>query len=228
MAKIQPWSLSTLTRENDPGPWHESGIWIFSHNFNLGLFIDVSILGCSPHFIPAIFSIYSSSPYRSYIEFRLGPAPESKQISAVQFSSLAWKKALKFVYKTLKAVWTNYCMGSSSFSEFCSWIPGCPMSTPIFAGKGSDISSCLCSISISRSVSGKCIPLWFSTRYVQQIRESRSIFRLEVMELQRNQGGDWLGAAPKIPVIFGAYVYILCRTVKRSSLGSVPLRDRGK
>ena len=80
------------------------------------------------------------------------------------------------------------------------------MSTPRFAGKGSDISSCLCSISISRSVSGKCIPLWFSTRYVQQIRESRSIFRLEVMELQRNQGGDWLGAAPKIPVIFGAYV----------------------
>ena len=207
MAKIQPWSLSTLTRKNDPGPCHESVILIFPHKFNLGLFIGVSMLGCSPHFIPAIFSIYSSSPYRSYIEFRLGPAPESKQISAVQFSSLAWKKALKFVYEILKEVWTKHCMGSSSFSEFCLRIPGWPMSTPRFAGKGSDISSCLCSI--SRSVFCKCTPLWIRTRCVQQIRESRSMFRLEAMELQCNQGGDWLGAPPRIPVIFGAYVYMI-------------------
>ena len=80
------------------------------------------------------------------------------------------------------------------------------MSTPRFAGKGSDISSCLCSI--SRSVFCKCIPLWIRTRCVQQIRESRSMFQLEAIELQCNQGGDWLGAAPRILVIFGAYVYI--------------------
>ena len=80
------------------------------------------------------------------------------------------------------------------------------MSTPRFAGKGSDISSCLCSV--SRSVFCKCIPLWISTRCFQQIRESRSMFQLEAMELQCNQGGDWLGAPPRIPVIFGAYVYI--------------------
>lgn len=79
------------------------------------------------------------------------------------------------------------------------------MSTPRFAGKGSDISSCLCSI--SRSVFCKCTPLWIRTRCVQQIRESRSMFQLEAMELQCNQGGDWLGAPPRIPVIFGAYVY---------------------
>ena len=34
------------------------------------------------------------------------------------------------------------------------------------------------------------------------------MFQLEAMELQCNQGGDWLGAPPRIPVIFGAYVYI--------------------
>ena len=81
------------------------------------------------------------------------------------------------------------------------------MSTPRFAGKGSDISSCLCSI--SRSVFCKCTPLWIRTRCVQQIRESRSMFQLEAMELQCNQGGDWLGAPPRIPVIFGAYVYMI-------------------
>ena len=108
-------------------------------------------------------------------------------------------------------------MGSSSFSEFCLRIPGWPMSTPRFAGKGSDISSCLCSI--SRSVFCKCTPLWIRTRCVQQIRESRSMFQLEAMELQCNQGGDWLGAPPRIPVIFGAYMSKRkCPSCQRASI----------
>ena len=80
------------------------------------------------------------------------------------------------------------------------------MLKPIFAGRDSNISSCL--YGINRSICDRCILLLVSISHAQQILENRNIFRLNVVELQCNQVDDWLGAPPEIPVIFGAYVYI--------------------
>ena len=79
------------------------------------------------------------------------------------------------------------------------------MLKPIFAGRDSNISSCL--YGINRSICGRCILLLVSMSYAQQIPENRNISRPNVVELQCNQADDWLGAPPEIPVIFGAYVY---------------------
>ena len=81
------------------------------------------------------------------------------------------------------------------------------MLKPIFAGRDSNISSCL--YGINRSIFGRCILLLVSMSHAQQILENRNIFRFNVVELQCNQVDDWLGAPPEIPVIFGAYVYYL-------------------
>ena len=80
------------------------------------------------------------------------------------------------------------------------------MLKPIFAGRDSNISSCL--YGINRSIFGRCILLLVSMSHAQQILENRIIFRFNVVELQCNQVERELGAPPEIPVIFGAYVYL--------------------
>ena len=66
------------------------------------------------------------------------------------------------------------------------------MLKPIFAGRESNISSCL--YGINRSICGRCILLLVSVSHAQQILENRNIFRFNVVELQCNQVDDWLGA----------------------------------
>ena len=83
------------------------------------------------------------------------------------------------------------------------------MLKPIFAGRDSNISSCL--YGINRSIFGRCILLLVSMSHAQQILENRIIFRFNVVELQCNQVERELGGPPEIPVIFGAYVY-MCYT----------------
>ena len=155
MTGIQPWSWLTPIRENDHSPCLVSAILIFLHTFNPGLFIDSGMIVCYPCYMLVIFTTCQKCPYRSYIEFGLSPAPQSKQVSAVQFSSLAWDKTLECVYRIIYGPCTKPCIGSSSPPEFYSQTPDCLMLKPIFAGRDSNISSYL--YGINRSIHGRYI-----------------------------------------------------------------------
>ena len=99
------------------------------------------------------------------------------------------------------------------------------MLKPIFAGRESNISSCL--YGINRSICGRCILLLVSMSHAQQIPENSNIFQFNFVELQCNQVDDWLGAPPEIPVIFGAYVYIDISGFERSMYSHI-LRCMGQ